>query len=59
MVLNVFPENIAKSVAEGQVLQVVIFAILFGVALALVPEAKRRDVLDQRCIQESPTKGSS
>ena len=45
MVLNVFPENIAKSVAEGQVLQVVIFAILFGVALALVPEAKRRPVL--------------
>jgi proton glutamate symport protein len=45
VVLHVFPENIAKSVAEGQVLQVVIFAILFGIALALVPEAKRRPVL--------------
>jgi proton glutamate symport protein len=45
VVLHIFPENIAKSVAEGQVLQVVIFAILFGVALALVPEAKRRPVL--------------
>jgi proton glutamate symport protein len=45
IVLHIFPENIAKSVAEGQVLQVVIFAILFGVALALVPEAKRRPVL--------------
>ena len=45
VVLHIFPENIAKSVAEGQVLQVVIFAILFGIALALVPEAKRRPVL--------------
>jgi proton glutamate symport protein len=45
IVLHIFPENIAKSVAEGQVLQVVIFAILFGIALALVPEAKRRPVL--------------
>jgi proton glutamate symport protein len=45
VVLHIFPENIAKSVAEGQVLQVVIFAILFGIALALVPEAKRRPIL--------------
>jgi len=45
VVLHIFPENIAKAVSEGQILQVVIFAILFGVALALVPEAKRRPVL--------------
>jgi proton glutamate symport protein len=45
VILHIFPENIAKSVAEGQILQVVIFAILFGIALALVPEAKRRPVL--------------
>ena len=42
LILNVFPENIAKSVAEGQVLQVVVFSILFGIALAMVPEAKRK-----------------
>ena len=30
LILNAFPENIAKSVAEGQVLQVVVFSILFG-----------------------------
>src|SRR5579884_3628594 len=35
-VLHVFPENIAKSVAENQILQVVVFSLLFGVALALV-----------------------
>src|SRR5579872_4765878 len=29
IVLHVFPENIAKSIAEGQVLQVVVFALLF------------------------------
>jgi proton glutamate symport protein len=45
LILNAFPENIAKSVAEGQVLQVVVFSILFGLALAMVPEAKRRPLL--------------
>jgi proton glutamate symport protein len=45
LILNIFPENIAKSVAEGQVLQVVVFSILFGLALALVPEPKRRPML--------------
>lgn len=43
--LHMFPENIAKSVAEGQVLQVVVFALLFGVSLSLVSEAKRAPVL--------------
>jgi len=44
-ILHVFPENIAKSVAEGQVLQVVVFSILFGVALAMVAEDRRRPML--------------
>jgi proton glutamate symport protein len=43
--LHIFPENIAKSVAENQVLQVAVFAILFGIALARVPEAKRTPML--------------
>jgi proton glutamate symport protein len=41
ILLNVFPENIAKSVAENQILQVAIFALLFGAALAMLPEPKR------------------
>jgi proton glutamate symport protein len=45
VVLHVFPENIAKSVADGEMLQVVVFAVLFGMALAMVPEAKRRPLL--------------
>jgi proton glutamate symport protein len=42
LIATIFPENIAKSVAEGQVLQVVVFSILFGMALAMVPEPQRR-----------------
>ncbi len=45
LILNVFPENIAKSVAEGQLLQVVVFSVLFGMALAMVSEPKRRPML--------------
>src|SRR6266850_4477047 len=45
MILHIFPENIAKSVAEGQVLQVVVFSILFGIALALLRDEKRRPML--------------
>jgi proton glutamate symport protein len=42
---HVFPENIAKSIAEGQVLQVAVFAAIFGMALALTPRAKAEPVL--------------
>ena len=43
--LHVFPENLAKSIAEGQILQVAVFAVFFGVALATLSEAKRAPVL--------------
>ena len=45
LITDIFPENIAKSVAEGQVLQVVIFSIAFGMALALTSEKKRLPML--------------
>ena len=41
ILVNIFPENIAQAVAQGQILQVAIFALFFGSALALLPEAKR------------------
>ncbi|MFP5234436.1 MAG: dicarboxylate/amino acid:cation symporter [Acidobacteriota bacterium] len=41
MLLNVFPENVAKAVGENQILQVAVFSILFGTALATLPEPKR------------------
>jgi proton glutamate symport protein len=43
--LHVFPENIAKSVAEGQILQVAVFAVFFGIALALLSAEKRAPML--------------
>lgn len=43
--VHIFPENIAKSIAEGQILQVAVFAVLFGIALATVSEARRAPVL--------------
>ncbi len=43
--LHVFPENIAKSVAENQVLQVAVFAVLFAIGLARLSEAKRAPML--------------
>ncbi|HYG39872.1 MAG TPA: cation:dicarboxylase symporter family transporter [Cytophagales bacterium] len=46
VILHVFPENIAQSVAEGQVLQVVVFSILFGVGLAMVKEKHRMPMLN-------------
>lgn len=45
IVLHSFPENIAKSVAEGEVLQIVVFSMMFGIALAQLPEQKKRPVL--------------
>ncbi len=45
LILHVFPENIAKSVAENQVLQVVVFSIIFGIALAQVEEKRRRTLV--------------
>src|SRR5882724_3840003 len=45
IITDIFPENIAKSVAEGQVLQVVVFSILFAMGLLMVPEPKRRPML--------------
>jgi proton glutamate symport protein len=44
-ILHIFPENIAKSVADGAVLEVVVFSLIFAVALAMISEPKRRPML--------------
>jgi proton glutamate symport protein len=44
-ILHIAPENIAKSVAEGQILQVAVFAVFFGIALALLSAEKRAPLL--------------
>jgi len=46
VILHIFPENIAKSIAEGRILQVVVFSVLFGIGLAMLPEATRKPLVD-------------
>ena len=41
LILHIFPENFAKSIAEGNVLQIVVFSILFGIGVAMVAEKYR------------------
>jgi proton glutamate symport protein len=43
--LRVFPESIVKSLAENQILQVAVFALIFGIALAKISGARRAPVL--------------
>ena len=44
-ILHIFPENIVKSIAENQILQVAVFAVLFAIALSRVGEKYRAPML--------------
>lgn len=46
IVLHTFPENVAKMIYEGAVLQVVLFSLLFGFGLSQVDEKHRKNMLD-------------
>jgi proton glutamate symport protein len=46
VIANIFPESIAKSVADGQTLQIVVFSLLFAIGLAMVPKAKRQPLIE-------------
>jgi proton glutamate symport protein len=43
--IRIFPDNIARAVADNQILQVAVFAILFGLALGRLSEEKRLPML--------------
>ena len=45
IVLHTFPENIAKSVAEGQVLQIVVFSIFFALGLSMVTKPQHKQFM--------------
>ena len=51
--LHVFPENLAKAVAENQLLQVAVFAVIFGLAMGRLSEEARQPLL---AVIESLTK---
>lgn len=44
-ILHIFPENIAKAIAEGNILQIVIFSIIFGIALSMMNEKYKSPML--------------
>lgn len=46
IILHVFPENAIKAVYEGHVLQIVVFSVLFAIALAMLPEDKKKPILE-------------
>lgn len=46
VILHIFPENFVKSIYHGDVLPIVVFSVLFGIALALLPEQKKKPVLE-------------
>lgn len=46
MMASVIPENPAQAVVESQMLQIVIGAVLMGIALLSLPKARARPVLD-------------
>jgi DAACS family dicarboxylate/amino acid:cation (Na+ or H+) symporter len=43
--VNIVPRNPVKSAADGDMLGVIFFGIIFGAALTLIPEAKARPML--------------
>ncbi|MFZ9387017.1 MAG: dicarboxylate/amino acid:cation symporter [Chitinophagaceae bacterium] len=45
-IVDIFPENIIKSIYEGNVLPIVFFSVIFGIALALLNDRKKKPMLD-------------
>lgn len=45
IILHIFPENIAKSIAQGEILQIVVFSVLFGIGLALLKGPNKQTML--------------
>jgi proton glutamate symport protein len=45
-IIDIFPENIIKSIYDGHVLPIVVFSVLFAIGLAMLPAIKKKPVLD-------------
>ncbi len=44
-ILHIFPENVARAIFEGQILQIVVFSIIFGIAVAMLKEKYRTPMI--------------
>jgi len=45
LLLNIIPTNPIKSLVDGQMLQIIFFALLMGICLTLIPEEQGRPVI--------------
>jgi proton glutamate symport protein len=45
VITHIVPQSIVQAAAEGEVLQIVVFAVMFSFALALVPKQKHQVIL--------------
>ena len=45
VVLHIFPENVAKAIYDGQILQIVVFSILFGIAVAMLADRHKQPMI--------------
>ncbi len=43
--VDIFPENIAKAIAENNVLQIVVFAVIFAIGLGMVKHPKPKETI--------------
>lgn len=44
-IVDIFPENIIKSIYEGNVLPIVLFSVVFGIALAMLSEQRKKPLI--------------
>lgn len=44
-IVDIFPENIAKSIHENQVLQIVVFSIIFAIGLSMVKNSVHKETM--------------
>jgi len=47
--VDIFPENIAKSIHENQVLQIVVFSIIFAIGLSMVKNSVHKETMLRFC----------
>lgn len=45
IILHIFPENLAQAIYEGQVLQIVVFSIIFGIAVAMLTDKYKNPMI--------------
>jgi len=45
VITHIIPQSIVQAAAEGEVLQIVVFTVLFSLAVSTIPQAKRQTIL--------------